>query len=341
MHWIQAPCSIRHIARLLVLLAVAGVASRSADVAAQPLPLQPVANIALGGRTTRLDYESLDSGRHLLFIAHLGDSALIVFDTREQRVVARIAGVSKVHGVLAVPELGKVYASATGSGEIVAVDETSLAITARMPGGVYPDGLAYAPAARKLYVSDEFGATDTVIDVDANRRVATIPLGGEAGNTQYDPVSRHIFTNVQTRNQLVEIDPATDRIIDRIDLPGAQDNHGLLIEPERRRAFIACEGNARLLVLDLATKHVTASFDVGREPDVLAFDSGLRRLYVAGEAGVVSIFDVAAGNPAKIGEGFVGPDAHVVSVDPATHRLYFPLMNLNGRTMLRIMRPDS
>jgi YVTN family beta-propeller protein len=274
-----------------------------------------------------------------LFIAHLGDNAVIVFDTQAQRVVSRIANVSKVHGVLVIPELGRVYASATGSNEVVAIDENSLQIIARMPGGVYPDGMAYAPGMHKLYVSDEHGDTDTVIDVNTNTRVATIPLGGEVGNTQYDPVSKHIFANVQTLNQLAEIDPMTDTVVAQIDLVGARGNHGLLIEPLQRRAFIACEGNDKLVVLDLQTKKVTASFDVGNAPDVLAFDPGLHRLYVAGESGVVSIFNVAAADISKIGEAFLGPNAHVVAVDPITHNAYFPLMNLGGRTVLRIMGP--
>jgi DNA-binding beta-propeller fold protein YncE len=317
------------------------IGAAAADPAPPPLPLVRVADIPLGGNATRLDYESLDSGRHLLFIAHLGDSTVIVFDTQTQRVVARITNVSKVHGVLAIPELGEVYASATGTDEVVAIDETSLKVTARMPGGVYPDGMAYAPQAHKLYVSDEHGNTDTVIDVKAHSRVATIALGGEVGNTQYDPTSGHVFANVQTRNQLIEIDPTTDKVLERIDLPGAEGNHGLLIEPEERRAFIACEGNDKLLVLDLRTKKVTASFDVGKDPDVLAFDPGLHYLYVAGEAGIVSMFNVEGATVSRIGEAFLGPNAHVVAVDPVTHQAYFPLMNLNGRAVLRITRPKS
>ncbi len=308
---------------------------------APSLPLVRVADVPLGGNATRLDYGSLDPGRRLLFIAHLGDSAVIVFDTQAARVVSRIPGISKVHGVLAIPELGEVYASATGTNEVVAIDENSLKITARMPGGVYPDGMAFAPLVHKLYVSDEHGGTDTVIDVKTHTRVATIALGGEVGNTQYDPASKHIFSNVQTRNQLLEIDPTADQVIERIDLPGAEGNHGLLIEPRRHRAFIACEGNDKLLVLDLQTKKVTASFGVGGDPDVLAFDPGLQHLYLAGEAGIVSIFKAESGSVSKIGETFVGPNAHVVAVDPSTHQAYFPLMNLHGRTVLRIMRPSS
>ena len=308
------------------------------EPARSDLPLEVIADVPLTGHTNRWDYASVDGSKHRLYLAHLGDSVVTVFDTQRREVVKDIPKVSHVHGVLAIPELGRVYASATGTDEVVAIDDRTLEITARMPAGHYPDGMAYAPEVHKLYVSDEHGNADTVIDVASNRRVATIDLGGEVGNTQYDPVSKHVFANVQTLNQLLEIDPATDRVVARIELPGAEGNHGLLIEPERHRAFIACEGNDRLLVLDLQTKKVTSSFAVGKDPDVLALDPELGRVYVAGEAGVVSVFS-AVGQVSKVGEGLLGPNAHVVAVDATTHEAYFPLLNIAGRSALRITRP--
>ncbi|MBB2926485.1 YncE family protein [Paraburkholderia silvatlantica] len=318
----------------------AGCSARGADDAVTGnLPLKHVGDVPLPGRASRFDYESYDAGRHLLFIAHLGDSEVVVFDTLASRVVARIPGISAVHGVLVVPELSRVYASATGTNEIVAIDERTLKIIARAPGGVYPDSMAYAPGVRRLYVSDETGQTETVIDVPGNRRIATIPLDGEVGNSQYDPVSRHIFVNVQTRRQLVEIDPATNAIVARTDLPGAKGNHGLLIVPESRLALIACEDNDRLLVLDMRTMKVVEAFDVGGDPDVLAFDAALHLAYVAGEAGVVSMFSVGVPRVSKIGDGRVGPNAHVVTVDTQTHRTWFPLKDVEGHPVLRIMAP--
>jgi DNA-binding beta-propeller fold protein YncE len=313
------------------------VPSAAGEEAAHKLPLRHVADIPLPGRTTRLDYESYDPARHLLFIAHLGDGEVIVFDAGASRVIARIADVASVHGVLAIPEMSRVYASATGTDEIVAIDEATLKIVARMPGGHYPDGMAYAPEVHKLYVSDETGNTETVIDVRDNARVATIPLGGEVGNTQYDPQSRHIFVNVQTSNELVEIDPTSDRIVARLKLAGADHNHGMLIDSRDRLAFIACQGNDRLLVFDMGTRRVVQSFGIGGDPDVLAFDPAPGTLYVAGEAGVVSMFSVRGSNVARIGEGHLGPNAHVVAVDPTTHRSYFPLKDVDGRPALRIM----
>src|SRR5207253_727245 len=138
-----------------------------------------------------------------------------------------------------------------------------------------------------------------------NKRLATIPLDGEAGNSQYDPVSKHIFVNVQTLNQLVEIDPRKDAIVARHPLPGADHNHGLLIEPRERLAFVACEGNNKLLVVDMQSMGVIANDSLGDGPDVLALDEALHLLYVASESGVVSVFEEKGKGVTKIGEGLL------------------------------------
>lgn len=161
------------------------------------------------------------------------------------------------------------------------------------------------------------------------------------GNSRYDPVSKHIFVSAQTRNQLLEIDPNTDEIVARHDLPGADGPHGLLIDPDGHLAFVACEGNGKLLTIDMTTMRVTVSFDVGKDPDVLVFDPGTHLLYVAGEQGIISVFTVQGGVVKKVAEGFLAAQAHVVAVDAQTHRTYFPLRSLNGHPVLRVMAPEA
>ncbi|CAB3741949.1 hypothetical protein LMG27174_06813 [Paraburkholderia rhynchosiae] len=68
----------------------AAISSAAAGQAAADLPLSHIADIPLPGRAARLDYMSYDADRHLLFIAHLDDSEVIVFDTLNSRVVSRI-----------------------------------------------------------------------------------------------------------------------------------------------------------------------------------------------------------------------------------------------------------
>jgi DNA-binding beta-propeller fold protein YncE len=301
--------------------------------------LRAIAQIRLPGNATRLDYQSLDVRKHLLFIAHLGDGQVIVFDTQRRRVVATVPDVSAVHGVLAVPDRNTAYASATGTSEVVAIDESTFKVRARIAGGVYPDGIAYHPGTRRLFVSDEHGKTETVIDTRTDRRIGTIPLGGEVGNTQYDPASRHMFANVQTTGELVEIDARTQRILRRIPLAGCDGNHGLLIDARRRRAFVACEDNARLVWLDMRAMHVVKEWSIGNDPDVLALDDSARRVYVASESGVVSIFSDDA-TVERLAQGYLAPAAHTVAVDPLTHLLYFPLENIGGEPVLKVMKTD-
>ena len=320
-----------------LLLALAGGGSMALARDGETWPLKPVADIELPGPTGRFDYQSFDPQTHRLFIAHLAAGKMIVFDTESNKVIGEVPNVSAVHGVLVVPGTNRVYAAATGSNEVVAVDTQTLKEIARIPGGVYPDGMAYAPDVHKLYVSDERGRTETVIDTRTNQRVKTISLGGEAGNSQYDPVSKRVFVNVQTLDQLFEIDPQTDEVIARIPLRGGTGNHGLLIDQAQHLAYIACEGNAKLLAVDLASRKIVFSESVGEGPDVLAFDDGLHLLYVASESGVVSVFKQEGAETKKVGERLLAAHAHSVAVDSRTHRVYFPIENLNGRPVLRVM----
>lgn len=305
---------------------------------ASGLPLKMVTAVPLPGAASRFDYESLDPKKNLLFLAHLAASEVVVFDVKTNRVVATIPNVDHVHGVLAVPELGRVYATATGSNEVAVIDARTLKIVDRIPGGTYPDGMAFDSADHKLYVSDEHGDTDTVIDTKTDKRVATIPLGGDVGNTQYDAKSHRIYVNVQTRGDLVAIDPAKDAIVARYPLSDCGSNHGLYLDASHRKAYIACEDNAKLVVFDLASLKQTQTIAIGADPDVLAYDEGGSLLYVATESGTVSVLSADAGALQKTGEAFLAKDAHIVAVDQRTHRVYFPVLGDSGPRML-VMEP--
>src|SRR5258708_2295713 len=185
------------------------------------------------------------------------------------------------------------------------------------------------------------GKTDTVIDAKPNQVLTTIQLGGGAGNSQYDAVSDRIFVTVEGREELAEIDPTSDQLVARYPLTGCKGSHGLLIDSEHRLAFAACEENARLVVFDLETKKTTASLSVGADPDVLAYDKGYGRLYVSAESGVITICDEKGRGLEKVAESLFVPGAHTVAVDERTHRVYWPLQNLNGRPVLRITIPSD
>jgi DNA-binding beta-propeller fold protein YncE len=303
------------------------------------LPLHAVAEVPLSGGATRMDYQSIDPVRGLLFVAHMGDGAVIVVDTRRRSIVRTIVHLADVHGVLVVPSHHVVYASATGTNEIAEIDEGTLDVIARMPGGDYPDGMAFDPLTQRLFVSDERGRTETVIDTRLRKRIATIELGGEAGNSQYDAKSGRILVNVQTSGELLEIDPRSLGIVRRVKVTttGCAGNHGLAIDGRHNRAFIACEDSGTLVALDLSTARITGTWRVGDQPDVLAFDPSEDMLYVAAESGIVSIVKSGA-NVEPVGQAFLAAGAHTVAVDWRTHLVYFALASVGNGPVLRSMK---
>src|SRR6266478_4437645 len=300
-------------------------------------PLRAVTDLPLPGSASRFDYQSLEpSGR--LFISHMGAGQLVVFDVRAGKVIGNLDGFPTVTGVLTVPAEHRAYASAAGDHAVVVVDDSTLRIVARVPGPRFPDGIAYAPAERRVFVSDESGGRDFVIDATTNTVAAQIELGGEAGNTQYDSNSHCVIVAVQTANQLAIIDPATSAIVRRITLDKAvRHPHGVYIDAPNRLAFIAGEESGTLGVLDLRSLQLRQVLPVGSDPDVLAFDSALGRLYVAAESGVVAVFEARDGSLVQLG-WYRAPKAHSVAVDPTTHRVYLPLADVS---VLRVLVPSD
>ncbi len=270
---------------------------------------------------------------------HMNAGRTVVFDTDSSRVVTEIMDLARATGVSVVPSHHQVYVSAAGTHEVAIIDDRTLQVTSRVGGIRFPDGIAYAREVDKVFVSDEAGGADVVIDASTGAKRSTIDLGGEAGNTHYDSVSHCILVAVQTKNQLVAIDPVSERIVQRYDLAGSSEPHGFTLDEEGRLAFVSSEGNATLQVIDLRTMRVLAQHTVGATPDVLAWDPAWRRLYVAAEGGLLSAFWLDGTTLKPIGEVRT-PHAHTVSVDPRTHRVYLPLENINGKPLLRIYEPS-
>src|SRR6516162_6128925 len=99
-------------------------ASPSASTSAVGSPgLHVAARIPLPGGNSRFDYASLDPGRGLLFVAHLGTSQIVEINIGTGRIVRTIPGLARVHGVLVVPALHRVYATATGANTVVRIDD--------------------------------------------------------------------------------------------------------------------------------------------------------------------------------------------------------------------------
>lgn len=310
--------------------------------AGDELPLRQVSETALTGGPVRFDYTALDVGRGRLFIAHMGASELIDVDVRAHTVVRTVPGLADVHGVIVVPDKHRVYATATGTNQLVAIDEDSGQVLFRAVTGTYPDGLAYDPIRRAVWTTNERAGTETVIDADTGAVRATVPLGGEVGNVVYDTSSDRMVVAVQGRNDLAVIDPVSFTVTEHIPTLGCEHPHGQALDVTDQVMFVGCEANATMVSVDLANRSVIDHQKVGETPDVLTYDPGAGRVYVAAESGWVSIFDHDHEHLMVRGSAHLADGAHSLALDPRTHHTYFPIpKGPNGSPVLWEFEPTA
>lgn len=323
------------------LLSLLGTTALGSILATSPAEhtLRKIATIDLSGPAgKRFDYLTIDPEDHYLLSAHLAAGLLYVIDLRTNNVVATIPDVPGVEGVEYVPELRKVYTSDWYENKIGVVDLRQMKVIKRIPTEAKPDGSAYAPPFHKLYVSDERGKAEAVVDVRTDAIVTTLHFASETGMPQYDPVARRVYVNLQDQNLFAEIEPATDTVVAQYPVGRCRGNHGMALDAEHRRAFLSCEDNRLMTVFDLVAHKPIAYLPMADGADVIKFDPGLGRIYVACSSGTISVFQEDDPDHVRKLEDFpVERKVHSLAVDPDTHRVYAPEQEENGRPVARMV----
>lgn len=324
---------------LLVLIVSALPYALSQTRTAGGRTLKKIAAIDLpgpGGK--RFDYLTIDADDNYLLSSHLAAGLLYVIDMKANRLVKAIPDVPGTEGVEYVPELKKAYTSDWYENKVGVVDLRQMKVIAKIPVEDKPDGSAYAAPFHKLYVSDERGKAESVIDVRTDKLVKTLHFDSETGMPQYDPVSRKVLVNLQDQDTIAEIDPTSDTVSARYPVGECKGNHGMALDAEHRRAFLVCEESDRMAVFDLVAHKTIATFPIPSGGDVIKFDPGLGRIYVACSSGAIAVIQQDDPSHYRKLEDFpVQKRVHSLAVDPKTHRVYAPEQEEDGKPVARMI----
>jgi DNA-binding beta-propeller fold protein YncE len=301
--------------------------------------LRKVAVVDLPGpKGQRFDYLTMDDEDHWLLSAHLGPGILYVIDVQTNKLVQAIPGVPGITGVEYVPGLRKIYTSDWGEEKIGIVDLQTMKVVKRLATAAKPNGSTYAAPFHKLYVVNTLGKAVAVIDVQKDEIVKTLAFKSETGMPQYDPVGKKVYVNLRNTNEIAEIDPAEDTVLGTYPVEGCRYNHGMVVDSEHHRAFLLCNGTQTLTVFTLDTHKAIARLPLPHGADVVKFDPGLGRIYAACSSGFISVFQQDdADHYRKLEDFAVQKMVHSLAVDTATHRVYAPEQQENGRPVARMI----
>ena len=114
------------------------------------------------------------------------------------------------------------------------------------------------------------------------------------------------------------------------------------MDSEHHRAFILCSGNRTFTVFGLDTHKSIAHLPMPAGADVVKFDPGLSRIYVACSSGFISVFHEQDPDHFRKLEDFaVEKMVHSLAVDPTTHRVYAPEQQEHGQPVARMIVYES
>ena len=314
----------------------AGTAARASS--SDALLLRQVGTIELPGpKGKRFDYLTIDSSRHLLFSTHLGAGLLYAVDLRTNKVIKTFEDLPGIEGVEIAPDVNKAYTSNWLENKIGVIDLQTMKVIKKIPTESKPDGIAYAPPFHKIYVSDERAHAEAVVDTNKDEIVTTLHFGSATGNPRYDPVSKRLYVNLQDKNVIAEIDPATDKEVAEYPVGKCRGNHGMALDSEHRLAFLSCEENDLMTVFRLDTHEPIAYFPQAKGGDVIAYDPGLKRIYVACYEGAISVFqEDDPTHVRKLGDVPVQKKVHSLAIDLDTHHVFAPEQEHDGTPAARI-----
>ena len=279
------------------------------------------------------DHAAVHEPTGRIYVAHTANDAVDVIDIGAQRYVQSIPDLTAVAGAL-VAEPDLVFTSNRGENTVGLFAAGDVPRVEKIGVGVRPNGLAYDPRRSRLlvaHVGDPAIAgsfTVSVIDVRARKRVADVPVAGRTRWAVYDSVSDAFHVNIADPPQIIVVEAGDPVHIRRIvSIPHAGP-HGLDIDVTRRRLFCACDAGV-LAAVDADTGTVLTTHSIAGVPDVVFFNPGLGRLYVAiGDPGVIEVFETTSMTHRQTVQTEAG--AHTLSFDaarnivcaflPASHR---------------------
>jgi len=270
-------------ALLPVLAMAAAVSSRAAE------PLKFVRTIPLPGVEGRIDHLSVDLLRRRLFVAALGNNTVEVVDLNAGQRVQTIKGLHEPQGILSVPSLNRIYVANGEDGKLTIFYGTSLSPSRTIDFSGDADNVRYDFEARQVYVGYGSGALG-IVDVVTARKVGDIPLDGHPESFQIERSGTRIFVNVPTAGHIAIVDRRARAVTLKWPLPGHQQNFPMALDEDDHRLFVGCRKPAHVAVIDTNSGKIVAQLDCVGDTDDLFYDATLRRLYVSGGEGFLSVF---------------------------------------------------
>jgi YVTN family beta-propeller protein len=281
---------------------------------------------------------AVDSGRQRAYVTAANPDTLIVIDTTTDAILERVPLDNYVFGLAVNSSTGHVYLANYHANTVTVLDGETTTVIDTISGNFnQPQLIAINETTNRVYVTNDKGGGQlnpsfvTVIDGATNTIVGSIPVGSSPHGIAVNPVDNQIYISAAGNDPgLTIVDGTTDTVVTTI--PLAVSVSGIGIDTTLNRIYIADSFGNRVSVVDGASATVT-HIDSTPFPVSIAVDSVRHRAYVSnqgdlgGFGSVVSVIDTSTNTLVEQVRVGAGALMNLLDVDPATAKVYVPLIN--------------
>lgn len=236
---------------------------------------------------------------------------------------AVLEGTPSVHDIVFDPATGYGFVTRSGADAVDIFDPKTMQSVKRIHVAPDPDAILFDFKDKMIYAASAESRAATLIDPVSQNVVATIPLGGQGEFAVFDPQTALVYQNLSDTNTLATVDLTKHAVVRRLPLTDCSLPTGMALDAPDRRLFIACAKSSKLLIVAIDENRIIASCPIAFGTDSVAYDPQLRRIYTAGLLGRMTIVDQKSADAYRAVETLaLHFNAHTLTIDPATHRLY-------------------
>jgi len=200
-----------------------------------------------------------------LFIANTAAGTVEVVDGDHLRHLLTIPDCPEASGGLVAQEEGLVFAAARGVGKLLVIDATSATVRRTVAVGVRPNGLAWDSLHKHLLVADVEDHLARLVDSQAGQVIATAPLPGRPRWAVYQKALDCFLVTIREPAVIALLSASPFSQVGQVPIAVAGP-HGLDLDRDGRRAFVACDGGS-VVTVDVATGKALAQVPIGGVPD--------------------------------------------------------------------------
>ena len=192
-----------------------------------------------------------------LYVSCENTDQLLVVDTATKAVKQRIAVGAYPYAIQPSARGRRLYVSHRRADEVGLVDLDRGEVVRRFATGDDPHGLATNPEETRLYVANLATSNLSIIDLESGRETKRLVTGKSPYEVAASPDGKQVWVSSQMTLpirfrepsvlELTGVETASDRVVDRRDLPGTIVGQGVAVSPDGRFVAVALEIPKNLL----------------------------------------------------------------------------------------------